>query len=121
MPPYPTFRTMLYRPPTVFPTRFAGVSGVRRIERTGGSVGLGGVLVPAGVSKPLRDDSALCAEGGDKIDRETRRDPSRGQNRASAEYVVPQAGQRFIRYEPGCGRSTWRGRAPRRRARKDPR
>ena len=56
--------------------RFAGVSGVWRMTRAGGSVGRGGVFAPA-------DESAPRVDGGDKIDRETSREPSRGQNFAS--------------------------------------
>ena len=56
--------------------RFAGVSGVFRMTRAGASVGRTGVFVPFG-------ESPLGADGGDKIDRATSREPSRGQNFAS--------------------------------------
>ena len=60
--------------------RFAGVSGVLRMTRAGGSVGRGGVDEPPGAG--VRGGAG--ADGGDKIDRDTRREPSRGQNFASA-------------------------------------
>jgi len=46
------------------------------MTRAGGSVGRTGVFFPD-------NESALVADGGDKMDRETSRDPSRGQNFAS--------------------------------------